>query len=98
MRLPAPRPPASTHPPAPPRTRPRRTTERHGASMERRVAVLLGSLGACGGHMPTTTSGGAVDARAEDSACADADSPPWTLACTGLYADLAAKRVADRAR
>src|SRR5580698_2429592 len=47
--------------------------------------------------LEASTETGALDASSDapaaDAACADAGSPPSTLACTGLFADFAAKEV-----
>jgi hypothetical protein len=57
----------------------------------RRAVVLLGLVTACahseGGGDTPADAGGA-------GACAEAGSPPSTIACTGLYADLASKTIA----
>jgi hypothetical protein len=72
---------------------------RHG------VWALL-ALGACDASSPDVTGdAGAMEAGAADgfvstlpSYCVDAGAPPSTLECTGLYADLASKQLADGVR
>jgi hypothetical protein len=62
--------------------------------------LLLAALVACGHGDPAE---GAQDASADGSAvdlgpCADAGVPPSTLACTGLYVDIAAKTITPGVR
>jgi hypothetical protein len=71
---------------------------RHG------VWALL-ALGACDASSPDVTGdAGVADAGADavvstlPSYCVDAGAPPATLECTGLYADLASKQLADGVR
>src|SRR5579883_3455610 len=74
------------------------------------LAFLCAVLAACGGALdivepkPDASAdasapppeAGAPDAPSYD--CPDASVPPTTLECTGLYADIASKALAPRAR
>jgi hypothetical protein len=70
--------------------------------------ALLGLLASCGRRPPLSLGELAAPSGASSSdagvlapfspGCADAGTPPPTLACTGLYADLAAKQLAQGVR
>jgi hypothetical protein len=73
-------------------------------SREGRSLVLAALLGACSQASPVGVDGAAIDAAPPDAVaalpahCLGAAVPPDTLECTGLYADLASKRLADGVR
>lgn len=69
--------------------------------MTRRVIALLGLVTGCGhaasGSAASGDAGGIV-ADAKPNPCADAEVPPSTLECTGLYSDFATKTIAPTMR
>src|SRR5688572_10898868 len=66
--------------------------------MWRGVLGLVGLTSACGGIVvegdPPRRDAAPPDVVLPNPACADAGTPPRTLECTGLYADLSTKQLA----
>ncbi len=71
--------------------------------MKRVTLALLGMMVACGGPAASSPDDASTDATAPEASlyaaeCADAGVLPTTIECTGLYADVATKHIAEGVR